>query len=608
MSTQKTWVEELVSNPAVQDYMSPKKNGRWNPLQQWMRKREIDSALSKAITSYNQEREQESAAHQAAMVSTPLRAFGAGYSYSGISEKQGYSFNKLRYWGDVCSPCSAIINRRIQHVTAFSEPVIRTMGFVEKPGFLIRLTDRDAEATDQDVKAVASLQQFIMELGTAPPPLEERPESYVPSFFHFLSQWTRDSLTMDWTAVRFWKPASDGNQVMSRFRSPIAAFSCVDAALIRPVSRIAEGVKNGVPVIREYESERPSVKGKDIRFVRIQNDASLRAEEQYREDELVAYARNTRTDERLHGMGIGELEQSFSAIEGWLFGLDYNLGRFRKDSLPRGFLQLVGKVNDQQLQSFRLEWMQLMMGNSKRWTIPMIAGEELDAKWTAIDLSSRDMEYHQLMFLLAVILHANFGIHPEETGYEALTTLRPPLSESSPEATLRYSQDSGLTPLLKHIESFINTNIVWKIYPDRRYTFEFVGLGESVRSDQIENWAAELEAGLNFPINIYRQRDIPITDQMKDHPALYLPMPLPKGMEYVDNLQQQAMQAQMEQQQMQASQMQAVQQSRQAAAGQGAMQAQGDQQAMMPGPGQGRIAKSIRTEGKKIVIISRNRQ
>jgi len=228
-----------------------------------------------------------------------------------------------------------------------------------------------------------------------------------------------------------------------------------------------------------------------------------------------------------------------------------------------------------------------MEGVGKRWAIPVLKGingangNAASALWTPMDMSSRDMEYTHFMFMLALWLHAIYQIHPDETGYQALSPFKPPLSQGSPEAKLKYSQDTGLGPILRSVQTFLNNEILWKNWPDRRYSFEFAGVGEFDAMIDAQVRMARLQAGLSTPRLEWAELDQPFPSLLKDHPVIDLPMPIPMGLQFLQGMEQ--MQLQLEAQKMQMMQM-AVQQrdAQMAAVQQSRMGAQ--QAAAPPGP------------------------
>jgi hypothetical protein len=535
----------------------------WN---RWRLRKAVDH-VDKAVGAYlRTQANQLEPEEQGTVVRDLIARIVESDSYNGVREKQEVTFEILRRLAHHCEPLIAIINRRCLQVAAFGQVSEFSHGYVKKPGFRIRMTVGSQEATAADKRRIEELQQFILNCGFCDPPRNERPDGWQPGFTAFLEQITRDTLTLDWVTFRRWRadPQTD-----PKGRYKIVAFAAVDSARIRRVRRKPVRVINGVQQTADWEGERANT-NKEIVFVRMSSPGiGGVVEEEYTADEMVALVRNPCTDEGMNGYGYSETERCVHAITAWIWSRDYNMSRFRTDALPRGILAVLGQLNQQQFDMFKLDWMSMLKGVGKRWNIPILRGlpqAGSAVNWIPFDLSSRDMEYHQFLFSCALWMHAIFGIHPEETGFEALSPFRPPLSEASPEFKLKYSQDSSFSPLLRWIQDFVNREILWVLVPDRRYTFEFVGVGDVDQMQDVEFRAALLQSGLTTPRMQWNELDVPIPESLKEHPAWDLPMPFAEGVQLILTLQQAQLQMQQAQGQQQMAQQSAMQQSASASA------------------------------------------
>lgn len=524
-------------------------HGGW--LTNWRRRREA-TALAKAVVPelVKALRERDQAAQQNTIVNETLAVLRMQEDARGVQEKPDASFEWLRRAAHHCEPAAAIIEARIRQVAAFAQIPEMRRGLPRTPGFRVKLTRPEEEMTDDDKRNIADLEQFILECGSCEPPDDEKPQNWQPGFESFLKQIIRDTLTLDFIAVRRWASASDPD------RFPVVCFAAVDAARIRHVSRKRLGVRNGRMMTSPWQGERVNALD-EIRTVKMSQTVGGIIAEEYTAEEMATGVRNPRTDETANGYGYSELERAFNAITIWIWSREYNAMRFHKDSLPRGVMTILGQLNEGQFQAFQLHWKQMMQGLSNRWSIPILRGlpgAGSSVIWTPFDQSSREMEYHQFMFAVALWMHAIFGIHPEETGYEALSPFRPPLSEASPESKLKYGQDTGLGPLLRWLQGFINREIVWKLFPNRRYSFVWVGTGDMDMLQHIQLYVEMLNIGLITPRMVWAELDQEIPEALANSPAWDMPMPFARAMETLSTLSQQAMSQQQMQQQMQMDQ------------------------------------------------------
>jgi hypothetical protein len=402
----------------------------------------------------------------------------------------------------------------------------------------------EEKATDADKKRIAELEQYFSECGYVEPPEEQKPGQWQPGFDAFLRQLTRDLLELDFVAVRKWSAASHPKEF------PIAAFACDDAGMIRKRRRKLVGIHKHKLQWEEYEPLRKNDVNEEKMYVRVIDEGAFISDE-YTASEMFTGFMRTRTDNVANGYGFSVLEQAMNSINIWIAARDYNKIRFDKDSLPRGFMTLLGNFSPQVMSSFTQQWRQMNEGVQRRWTIPILqapAQQGTAANWTTLDMSNRDMEYGTFLFTVGVWLHAAFSIHPDETGFSASSPFRPPLSEASPDTNLQYSQDKGLEPILRFIAEMLTRQILWVIQPDRRYVFEFVGSGDWDELQDAQARQARLNAGLTTWGIEWDEQDMIRPDAIKDHPFWDMNPAFLAAMQQFQTMSQQQQQADMAQQ------------------------------------------------------------
>ena len=475
---------------------------------------------------------------QGTIVSPALDTYGLYDTPGGVTEPTGTTFALLRNFAHSCEPVAAIHNKRIEQIAAYCVPAESQWGKNMSPGFHIRLTKRHEAATKADRDEMDTIQQFFLEGGFCPPPEKERPLGWQPGLEPFVRAIMRDQLTLDQIAVRTWKSSVNSKKY------PIVSFCAVDAGLIRHKRRVIEDIDHNIVVYAKQEIERTNVKpGVMMTHVKMDSDLGGRELEEYSDEELFTAFMRPRTDEDARGYGYSVLEQAMTAITIWCQARDMNAFRFDRDSTPRGILTLFGNMNPQQFQKFTQDWKAMMQGIKNRHTIPILQGSPVtgsSVKYEPLDPSPRDMEYSSFTFAVGLWIHCLYGIHPDETGFSASSPFRPPLSEASPEANLTYSQDTGLSPLLRWLEGVLNRHILWRMYPDRRYTFEFVGMGSFNKMDDINERTASMNAGLTTPLMNWNELDITgeIDPQWLNHPAAKMPGSFATNIQLLMSMQQ----------------------------------------------------------------------
>ena len=502
----------------------------------------------------------------------------------GVRITTGVGFGRARAMADGCEPVAAIVETRIQQTAACTQKARMRKGRASEAGWCIRMRRGEEEATLEDRAVMAEIEQFVEEAGFTEPPEAQRPLNWEPGLEPFVRAFVKDSITLDWACIRRWGPDPEYNGNPKRF--PITAFCAIDAACVRRFRAPLQVDDKNKPFLINPPSGRLDTKD-PTRFVLTDSPSDGgRIVEAYTAKDVACGIRNPRTDIRANGYGHSEIDRLVHAITIWCYSRNYNGDRFKRDSLPRGILTVLGNLDEQHFRAFREEWMSCLKGN--RWALPILqanpqAGSQFN--WVPMDMSPRDMEYHQFMFTVALWAHAIFKIHPEETGFEALSPFRPPLSEASPEVRLRSSQDLGLKPLLRWLQGFINKELIWKFPRWKRYMLEFVGLGDWDELQDSQARGMRLMYGLSTPRMEWNELDNPIPDALKDSPMWDLPMIPAQGLAYLD--QKEMMKEQMAAQQQQAAQPQP---------GMGQMMAMGGGPQGMPvqGAAQGQAAQPMK--------------
>lgn len=125
-------------------------------------------------------------------------------------------------------------------------------------------------------------------------------------------------------------------------------------------------------------------------------------------------------------------------------------------------------------------------------------GQEDKVLWQQIDNPGRDAEFQYLFDMNCRAILAAFQMAPEElTGYSYLSrgSNQKSLSESSNEFSLEQQKDSGVRPLIRKFEDFINASIIPLIDKDvaRLCTFKFVGLNAQDPDQEIQRLSTEAQ-------------------------------------------------------------------------------------------------------------------
>lgn len=223
----------------------------------------------------------------------------------------------------------------------------------------------------------------------------------------------------------------------------------------------------------------------------------------YSEKELTFTTAWKQTDIHMKGYGFSPVDASLSHIGHLINTEQFNARFFSQGGMVRGLLVINADGTQQDsaaaLESIRRSWMPLQ-GLNGAWKIPMITAT--DAKFVNMTQNSRDMEFSEWLNYLIKVICADFNIQTEEinimnkggaTGRNVGSTLN---EGNSVKSKMQQSKDTGLIPLLKFIEQFVNDQILR--YLDSDYYFRF-DLGNAVDEKQrAETIQAKEDAGLTL--------------------------------------------------------------------------------------------------------------
>lgn len=167
-------------------------------------------------------------------------------------------------------------------------------------------------------------------------------------------------------------------------------------------------------------------------------------------EDLIFTMDNPQTDVRFSGYGFSPLESLIVSITAELYGSKYNASYFEKGSVPEGMINLGPEAAPEDVNAFRLYWMNEIMG--KPWAIPILGGSTAD--WIPWRASNKDMEYMKYQEWLLKKICAMFEISPKEMG------LVEDVNRSTAEDASTSENEKGIEPLLDLIEDTFEVEVI----------------------------------------------------------------------------------------------------------------------------------------------------
>lgn len=349
-------------------------------------------------------------------------------------------------------------------------------------------------------------QDFIINCGLT----ENRPfDSKKWNFDSALRAITRDSLTYDRYATEVvpdrakrphhWFPV-DGASI--KFASPNfknykqIADNFLNLDILYPENQVQAMEKQKVLQLDDKLMDKNAYK-----YVQIIRGKIERA---YTEDELKVGIRNITTDIYANGYGVSELELAVGLVTGHLNAEFYNQAYFTQGFSAKGILHIKAAINRRKLETVRQQWQHMLKGARNSFQTPIFAGME-DVAWIPLTQNHNDIGFEGWMRYLIKMICAIYQIDPQEIGigFKEEGGSGGGMSGNNTQEKLDHSKNKGLYPLLRHIENFINENILKPF--DNRFVIKFTGITAETRDDSVKR--QDLERKFKKTLNEIRMED-----------------------------------------------------------------------------------------------------
>jgi hypothetical protein len=351
-----------------------------------------------------------------------LDSMGMGYQKTPST----VTYETLRVMSMRNSVIASIIQTRVNQVASFCQ----TPRNQYEVGFEIRHRDPHHKMTTSDKDFAKRLTRYILNCG----------EDYNidrDDFESFTRKVIRDRLTFD--QLNFEK--------IPRFDRLPSSFHAVDASTIRLKRR---PTSHGEPIApHDHEDE--------VRYVQLIEGVEMAS---FTPLELAFGVANPRTDIRVNGYGLSELELLMTTVTYHLFAEQWNQKVFSQGSTVKGILNITGNIPQNQLENFKRQWIAQVSGVSNAWRTPILNTENL--QWVPLQPSNNDMGYQQWLEYLIKVACAIYLIDPAEINFDLRGSQgMQPAFMSSNEAQQKVSKDRGLQPLMRFYFNQLNKHLIW---------------------------------------------------------------------------------------------------------------------------------------------------
>lgn len=367
---------------------------------------------------------------------------GKGYKY----KPQGLNYQILRNMSNT-PQIKAIINTRVEQAGNFNQFTLDT----QKPGWVIRkkrnIFDNDGkELTNVEKREIKFIVDFLESGGGLNTWDFDGWESFTRKLFE--DSWTLDQGVFEVSIDRIGRPTS---------------FDVYDGGTFH----LAEH-----KIRNEEDAKRLDaymINGYLPRYVQVFSD---KVYHEYYPWELCFGIRNATTNYHLNGYGLSENEVLIQVITWMLNSNQYNGNFFQQGSNPKGILNFKDNVDTTQLEAFKQNWRNTLSGVGGAHKLAAISGGTLE--WINMQLSNRDMEFHQWLEFLTVLACTVFRIDPSEVGF-TFDGQKGIFGQDGQKERLRHSKEKGLEPFLKFWQKKFSKYIVGPL-SGGKYEFVFTGL------------------------------------------------------------------------------------------------------------------------------------
>ncbi len=192
-------------------------------------------------------------------------------------------------------------------------------------------------------------------------------------------------------------------------------------------------------------------------------------------EDLIYIMDNPLTDVRFAGYGYSPLESLIVSVTAELYASKYQSSYFEKGSVPEGILNLGEDVAPEDVDAFRLYWMNEIMG--KPWAIPIVGGKGVE--WQPWRASNKDMEYMQYQSWLLKKMCAVYQIAPQEIG-ELEDVNRSTANDQD-----RVNTSKSIEPITTLLKDYLDVELVGEHGQGIGDFLEFTWLEEGTSQEEI---------------------------------------------------------------------------------------------------------------------------
>ena len=328
----------------------------------------------------------------------------------------------------------------------------------------------------------------------------------------FLGVQIENALTFGWMTTeviydRSGNPDAQGNFPFHRYRPN-------DAGTIYKTVRNGDGAAPNVRILALQELERLTGEKIDVDWEKLREDryawaqmveGAGTAKQYFTHDELLVHDFFPSTDVERNSYPVPPIETVIQSITTHISIDTWKRLYFQNGRATRGALVIKSEdIDDPTLEKFRQEFQASINGVQNSFRTPLMGvGEKESIEWVSFANDKADDSFEYIYDQIARNILSTFQMSPDEIpGYGHLSkgTNSQTLSESNNEFKLTAARDSGLKPILQHLENFFNQRLIPIIDPllAKIVTFRFKGLDAASKEQESTRLQQDMPTSMTY--------------------------------------------------------------------------------------------------------------
>lgn len=217
------------------------------------------------------------------------------------------------------------------------------------------------------------------------------------------------------------------------------------------------------------------------------------------------------------GYGLSPIEGILSVVSNILNADNYNSTYFEEGAFPPIVLQLIGQVNQRDLEAYREYLVAELSGNFHRPAIMATEKAESLQIHNLKNFNNRDMEFMEYQNWLAKLCCAMFGLSPGDIG---LTDTQG--SKNVAEEQTEIAEAKGYSSILALFKEVFNQDIIWKDFGYEDLEFDWVATDQQSPGEASTMYDRDLKNGSVTLNEVRAKRGLAPYPEWADEPMILL--------------------------------------------------------------------------------------